>query len=282
MTKRLAVFGLLVAVGAGLAVYLSLPSNGASGGPATYARLQPPHAPTAVEVWRDPKRRLTFRWLGDNPGEVDRYDPSTLAVAEISDGQALGSTTFLSSRAAWSDIHDRYGVTEAQVSSALASGTRSPEPPAYRVAAPQHRHSDVYEGFTDYGTNIEKMARATGLVLPRLTSFEGYPLMGAAVVDEGLAGLSYGPHPSGDSAIDIDFAKSRPGDRKAVGTIDKTMFNSPRWRHHNGPVPYAQIGGGQILFPFRSEWVGVTVRRGDPGPRGWARIIRTIISAPTR
>ena len=105
MTKRLPVIGLLVALGAGLAVYLLLALNSGNGGPSTYARLQPVHGPAALEVWRDTKGRLTFHWLGDHPGEVDRYDPSKRALAEFSDGQALGSTTFPSSRAAWSHIH---------------------------------------------------------------------------------------------------------------------------------------------------------------------------------
>jgi|1186.fasta_scaffold58291_3 hypothetical protein len=281
MTKRLVVIGLLVAL-AGLGAYFLLAGHGGNGGRATYAQLQPVHGPAAIEVWRDHKGRLTFHWLGDHPGEVDRYDPSTLALGEFSDGQALGSTTFLSSRAAWRHIRALYGVTAGQITNALASGTRSAEPPAYRIGAPQHRSSDLYEGFTDYGTNIGRMAHATGLVLPRLTSFESYPLMGAGVGSDHLAGLSYGPHPLGDSVIDVDFAKSRPGDRKGVGTVYKTMFNSPRWRHHDGPVPYAQIGGGQIIFPYRSEWVGVTTMRGNPGTRGWAKIIRAILAAPTR
>lgn len=282
MTKRLAVIGVLGALATALVVYLLLASSGGSGGASTYARLQPVRGPTALEVWRDKKGRFTFHWLGDHPGEVDRYDPSTLALAEFSDGQALGSTTFLSSRAAWSHIHALYGVTTEQVANALASGTRSAEPPAYRISAPQHRNSDLYEGFTDYGTKIARMANATGLVLPRLTSLDGYPLMGAGVGPEHLAGLSYGPHPLGDSVIDVDFAKSRPGGRKAAGTVYKTMFNSPRWRHHNGPVPYAEIGGGQIIFPYRSEWVGVTTRRENPDARGWSKIIRVILTAPTR
>lgn len=247
-----------------------------------YARLQPAHGPAALEVWRDTKGRVTFRWLGDHPGEVDRYDPSTLALAEFSGGQALGSTTYPSGRAAWSHIHALYGVTKGQVTNALASGARSAEPPAYRAKAPQHGKSDLYDGFTDYGTSMGKMARATGLVVPRLTSLDGYPLMGAAVGPDGLAGLSYGPHPLGDSVIDVDFARTKPGNAKAAGTVYKTMFNSSRWRHHDGPAPYAQVGGGQILFPYRSEWVGVTTRRGDPSPRGWAKIIRAILAAPTR
>jgi hypothetical protein len=225
---------------------------------------------------------VTFHWLGDHPGEVDRYDPSTLALAEFSGGQALGSTTYTSSRAAWSHIHALYGVTKGQVTRGLASGTRSAEPPAYRVKAPQHKNSNVYEGFTDYGTNIGSMAEATGLVVPRLRSLDGYPLMEAVVGPEGLAGLAYGPHPLGNGVITVNVAEYRPGHRQAAGTVYKRMFNSPRWRHHNGPVPYSETAGGQIIFPFGSEWVGVTTMRGDPDARGWAKIIRAIRAAPTR
>jgi hypothetical protein len=224
---------------------------------------------------------LTFHWLGDSAGEVERYDPSRRALAEFSDGQALGSTTYTSSRAAWSHIHALYGVTESQVTSALASGTPSAEPAAYRVDAPQHKNSDLYDGFTDYGTNIGRMARETGLVVPRLTSLDGYPLMDAAAGPEGMAGLSYGPHPMGDSVVDVDFARARPGHRQAAGTVYKAMFNSPRWRHHHGPVSYSETGGGQIIFPYRSEWVGLSLRT-NPGAGGWAKIIRAILAAPTR
>lgn len=245
-----------------------------------YARLQPVHGPAALEVWRDAKGRLTFHWLGDHPAEVDRYDPSTLALAEFSDGQAGGSTTYTSSRAAWIHIHALYGVTKGQVMNALASGTRSAEPTDYRVNAPQHKNSDVYEGFTDYGTNIGRMAKATGLVVPRLRSLDGYPLMEAAVGPEGLAGLAYGPHPLGTGVITVNFAKYRPGNHHAAGTVYKSMFSSPRWRHHSGPVPYSETDGGDIIFPFQSEWVGVSVQT-NPGARGWAKIIRTILAAPT-
>jgi hypothetical protein len=268
-------------VGAGLAAYLLLASNGGNQGPAAYAQMQPVDGPAALEVWRDARGPLTFHWLGDHAREVERYDPSTLALAEFSDGQALGATTYTSSRAAWNHIQALYGVTEAQVTNALASGTRSAEPTDYRVNAPQHRNSDVYAGFTDYGTNIGKMAKATGLVVPRLSSLDGYPLMDAGVGSEGLGGLAYGPHPLGDSVIDVNFAKFRPGHSQAAGTVYKTMFNSPRWPHHNGPVSYSETNGFQILFPYRSEWAGVTTRE-NPGARGWAKIIRAILSAPTR
>lgn len=281
--RRWAVLGLVLAlVGAGLASYFLLASNGGNGEPATYAQLQPVHSPAALEIWRDGKGRLAFHWLGDHAGEVERYDPSTLALAEFTDGQALGSTTYTSRRAAWSHIHALYGVTESQVRTALASGTRSAEPAAYRVSAPQHKNSNVYDGFTDYGTNMKRMAKATGLVVPRLRSLDGYPLMDAAVGPEGLAGLSYGPHPMGNSVIDVNFAKFKPGHSRAAGTVYKTMFNSPRWPHHTGPVPYSETGGGQIIFPYRSEWVGVSARTTNPGPRGWAEIIRAIFAAPTR
>jgi hypothetical protein len=280
MTRRLAVVGLVVAVGAGLAAYLLLASNGGNKGPATYAQMQPVPGPAALEVWRDAKGRLTFHWFGDDAGEVERYDPSTLALAEFSDGQALGSTTYTSTRAAWSHIQAQYGVTEAQVTNALASGMRSAEPTDYRVNAPKHEKSDVYDGFTDYGTNIGRMAKSTGLVVPRLRSLGGYPLMDAGVGPKGLGGLAYGPHPMGDSVIEVNFAKFRPGHRQAAGTVYKTMFNSSRWPHHNGPVAYAQTNRFQILFPYRSEWVGVTVRT-DPGARGWAKIINAILAAPS-
>ena len=280
MTRRLAVVGLVVALGAGLAAYLLLTSNDENRGPATYVQMQPVHGPAALEVWRDAKGRLTFHWLGDHAGEIERYDPSTLALAEFSDGQALGSTTYTSAGAAWSHIHALYGVTEPQVTSALASGTRSAEPTDYRVNAPQHENSNLYAGFTDYGTNLGRMAKETGLVVPRLRSLDGYPLMGAGVGPEGLGGLSYGPHPMGDSVIDVNFAKVRPGHRQAAGTVYKTMFNNPRWPHHNGPVQYSETDGYQISFPYRSEWVGVTVQT-KPGTRGWAKIIRAILAAPT-
>jgi hypothetical protein len=249
-------------------------------GPATYAQLHPAGAPGAVDVWRDSKGRLTFHWHGDSPGEIERYDPKKFALAEFSDGQALGSTTYQLSRSAWRTIDAMYGVSEDDVASALSSGSPSPEPVDYAIAAPQHENSGLYEASTDYGTDIGKMARATGLVLPRLTTLGGYPLMNVSFGPQGLAGLAFGPDPMGDSKIVVDIGAYEPGHPNAAGTVYKQMYESRRWPHRHGPVDYMD-NEGQITFPYRSgEWITITPQV-TPSRSRLAAIIRAVLGAPT-
>jgi hypothetical protein len=173
----------------------------------------------------------------------------------------------------WSGCSSRRGAALAAYL-VLASNGGNGGPATYARLQPVR--------FTDFGTNIGRMAEATGLVVPSLRSLDGYPLIEAPVGPEGLAGLAYGPHRSDNGVITVNLAGYRPGNRQAAGTVYRRMFNNPRWPHHTGPISYAETDGGQIIFPFRSEWVGVTTMRGNPGAQDWAKIIRAILAAPTR
>lgn len=262
-----------------MALLLGACGGSATKGPAVHARLQPERAPSALDVWRDGKGRLTFHWAVDNPGEIERYDPSTHALAEFSEGQALGSTRYLSNRAAWAHIHMLYGVTEPEVTSALASGTPSPEPVDYRVRAPLGT-SGLYEGSTDYGKDIARMAKETGLILPRLASLGGYPLRDASMGPHGLGGIFFWPHQSGNSQIDLNIAVARPGHPDAPGTSYEQFFDKSRRYVRVAGTRYALVQGSAI-FPYRGEWISVGVS-GIASPKNWSPIVRAILAAPTR
>ena len=271
MTRRRVLIGLLIVLvgAAGLATALIADS---SKGPATHAVLLGNGGP--LDVWRDARGRLTFHWVIDNSGEVTRYDPSTLRLSDFSDGQALGSTTYLSSHAAWRNIHARYGVDRGDVADALASGDPSPEPVDYAVATPKHKgYSSLYEGFTDYGTDVARMAKDTGLVVPELTTLDGRPLTDIVCCAQGLAGLSYGQ-------VEINLAKYQPGKPNAAGTVYKEFYDRKPRLHRHGAVEYMDEGW-QLTFPYRAgEWIMVSRRVAFSRSEG-ATVVREIVRAPT-
>jgi hypothetical protein len=270
MSRRIVLIGLLVALGAGLVVSLWPAGKSGEGGPDRYAQLG------GLDVWRDTSGRLTFRWGDDTPGDVERYSPSTLTMTRISGRYQVASTIFVSSRSAWSTIHAWYGVTQPQLAKALANGTASGPPPGAQAVAPRTAKGR-YKFVTDYDTDVDRAATASGLILPRLEALDGYRFVDAAKVPGGAA-LSFGPERTGNDAITLDIARYDPERPGAMGTIDKQMYDSRRWHHHRGPVTYSVIDEVQIIFPYRSEWIGVTANRGAP----WAAIIRAILAAPTK
>ncbi len=221
--------------------------------PATHARLAANQG--ALDVWRDQHGRLTFHWVEDNAGEGFRYDPSTHRFAQLAGGKVLFSTTYLSSRMGWRAIRTLYGVSDSAVTAGLASGSSSPEPADYAVAAPpQKKDANGYDGFTNYGTNLAGLARDTGLVIPRLTMLDGQPLMAASNGPHGPAGVAFGPDPLGDPVIEIQVAKHRPGSH----------------------------GAREFVFAYRDgEWITVTPKHTLSQSRQ-AEVVREILRAPTR
>ena len=220
--------------------------------PATHARLAANQG--ALGVWRDRHGRLAFHWVQDSAGEGFRYDPSKHAFVQLAGGQVLFSTRYLSSRMGWRAIRDLYGVGESAVMTALASGSSSPEPADYAVAAPpQKADASGYDRVTDYGTNVAGLAKDTGLVLPRLTLLDGQPLMDASYGPHGPADVAYGPDPLGYPTIDFEIAKHRPKSHSA----------------------------GEFVFAYRDgEWITVTPRHALSQSRQ-AELVREILAAPT-
>jgi hypothetical protein len=269
--RRPVIAGLVLLLLAGLVVALWPAPHSDAEGPATHAVLLGNGGP--LDVWRDSHQRLTFHWVVDNSGEVSRYDPSTLRLSEFSDGEALGSTTYLSDHAAWRTIHALYGVDKAGVATAIASGRPSPEPVDFAVATPRHKgYSSLYEGHTDYGTDVARMAKDTGLVVPDPKTLEGRPLSDAICCAQGLAGLAYGQ-------VEINLAKYEPGRPNAAGTVYKEMYDRTRARHRHGPVEYVDQGW-QLTVPYGAgEWIMVS-RRTKFSPSEAVMVIREILRAP--
>lgn len=266
--------GLLVLLGVGVAVSLWPDGKSGEGEPDRYAQID--ESGHELDVWRDPHGRLTFRWKEDTPGEESRYSPSSLTMTRIvSDRYEIARTIFVSRRSAWNTIHAWYGVTEPQLTRALESGTKSGPAPGSR-AYPPRTAKGRRKFITDYGTALARSAAASGLTLPRLKTLDGFRFDDAANVPGGAA-LSYGPQRSGDDAITLNIARDEPEHPGAMGTIDKQMYRSARWHHRRGPVTYSVIDEVQIIFPYRSEWVGVTANRGT----SWPALIRAILEAPT-
>lgn len=261
----------------GLVLLLAACGGTAAKGPDTYAQLHPTRAPTALDIWRDPRGRLIFHWDGDRPDEAARYDPATRTLFELSGGWAYSQTTYLSGRSAWRTIHDSYGVTASQVTAALAKGTPSAAPLSAQAKVPKHKNKGYYEVITDYGLNTARMARATGFTLPRMSSLGGYPLMDASMEPHGIAGVFFGPNPGGDSSITLNIAVVRPGHPDAPGTGYKHFYTKARRHFRAGGIRYAVTGGGAI-FPYHGEWIFVS--DGSVAPT-WASVVRAVLAAPT-
>ena len=222
--------------------------------PATHARLTANQG--GLDVWRDSQGRLTFHWVADNAGEGFRYDPARHLFAQLAGGSVLFSTTYPAPGMGWRVIESLYGVREAKVEAALASGKQAREPADYAVAAPpQKKNAGGYDRFTDYGTDLAGMARDTGFVLPNLQMLEGQPLMAAAFGrPHGPAEIMYGPNPLGDRPVfDIQITKHRPG-----SSSDSDLVSVYRDR----------------------EWITVTPARTLSQSKR-AEILRALITAPT-
>lgn len=275
MPRRVVVIGLLVLLAAGVAVWVWPAGGSGETGPDRYAQIQ--EAGHQLDVWRDPAGRLTFYWEGDTPGTVSRYSPSSLTMTRITDSRyQVSKTIFESQRSAWKTIYGWYGVTRPQLERALASGTASGPAPGAKAYAP--RTAKGRRRFvTDYGTDVSRTADASGLVLPRLKTLDGFRLDDAAKVPGG-AELGFGPQRTGNDAITLNIARYDPEHSGAMGTIDKQMYDSRRWHHRRGPVTYSVIDEVEIIFPYHSEWIGVTANRGTR----WPALIREILAAPTR
>ena len=220
--------------------------------PATHARLAANQG--SLDVWRDRHGRLTFHWVEDSVGEGFRYEPSTHLFAQLAGGHVLFSTTYLSSRMGWRAIRTLYGVGDSAVTAGLASGSSSPEPADYAVAAPpQKKDASGYDGFTDYGTNLARLAKDTSLVLPSLKALDGQPLMDASYGPHGPAGVAFGPNPLGHPVIDFQVTKHRPKSHSA----------------------------DEFVFAYRDgEWITVTPKQPLSQSRQ-AELVHAIVTAPT-
>src|SRR4051812_35932066 len=120
-------FGLIVfaAVAAGGALFFafSRPAKAAT----TYAQVQA--STGAVDIWKDTSTGvLTFQWHGAT--DSLRFNPATFTTTEIDGTTVMAINTYPSSSVAWSDVDSEYGVTQSQVTSAIASGTTSAAPAA--------------------------------------------------------------------------------------------------------------------------------------------------------
>lgn len=276
---------LALIVGGLLVLSLSTIVAGTEKAPARYAQI--PLGSHGLDVWRDSSTGdLTFHWTDDNASEASRYSPKRSTLAEMSDGQILSVQHYRSSAAAWTTIRALYGLSQRQVHAALVAGAPSPLPPTAGDRIPKAGH----ETSSDYGHDIAALAKATGLTLPRLRSLQGFPLVDAAAghaygpVEGGNSGdvavLAFGNDRAGNTPVTVNVAAAVAGNPHADGSVDKQMYASSRWPHHQGPVRYEQSDEFDILFPYRQEWVGVTTNRAQ-SRRAWASIIRAILAAPT-
>ena len=248
-----------------------------TGGPAIHAVVL--GAPGPVDIWRDARGRLTFHHALDHRGDVDRWNPRTHTMDSFIGGALEDSESGLQSSEAWAEINAWYGVSAAEVGSALASGDPSPEPVGFTVSSPSMQSSPCdYAPSKNYGTDIRKAAAATGFVLPRLTKLAGLPLTGLSAAPNCSAAMTFGSSSRTIPPIEVDIAPLRPGDPNAPGTYYRSFFE--RLRHHHGAVEYV-ISAPSIVFPYASnEWISVdTSSSFMPGQA--AALVRAIVSAPS-
>ena len=233
--------------------------SGAAKGPSVHATVagtewRSPHRSVSrtLEIWQDKATRdLTFHWDGDNASEAWRYIPSRLSLVELSGGTAVSVTRYPSKGKAWLIVHELYGVTRGQVRDAVTAGRPS-------AAAPT---AGVRVAFT-------------GLVVPRLNSLGGDPLISASR-SSGAATLTYGRRDRlFNEAITVDIRRHLPA-------YFRRLFRTHP-KHRAAGVRYAEdSGNGDIIFPYRSsEWIDLLPTR-TPSRQELASMIREILAAPT-
>jgi hypothetical protein len=219
-----------------------------------------------LQVWRDSRGRLSFRVSSGHGWGYYRYSPRTFTLTEFPQpgGSLPVAVTYESARAAWAQIHSLYGVDEADVTKALASGEPSREPPSN--ASP-----GTIIHTTRYGTDFGRMAAATGLVLPRLRKLDGLSLRNLSnLLPQDLSHMYYGL-PSHE--IELVILKDDHGQpdstvpvkAKSYGRVAGTRYAIQSWR---------------VIFPYRGEWIEVR-----PFGVGISKrldsIVRAIVTAPT-
>jgi len=257
-----------------LTLVLAACGSGTAKGPATHAVVLGAAGP--VDVWRDARGRLTFHHVGDHRGEVTRWNPRTYTMDSFAGGALDDSESGLQNSDAWRDVNAWYGVDEATVMSALASGEPSPEPFGFTISSPPITSSpcdtEVGKG---YRTDIGKAAAETGFVLPRLTTLAGHPLIGVSVAKGCSAAMTYRTGPGLTVPAEVDIGRYRPGDPGAPGNYYKGFYD--RLRHHHGAVDYV-ADWPSIVFPYHGEWIAVTSFTESEAKA----IVRAIVDAPTR
>lgn len=140
--------------------------------------------------------------------------------------------------------------------------------------------------------DLARLARKTHLVLPRLMELDGYRLAQALRTNGNNVQLRYGHARDGlagkieraDNPIEVDVGTRDNEHTDLMGMLLGYYYNLPpgsgTTTHHRGPVDYAEMDAGRIIFRYHSAYIGVTAY--PPDRRGsWSKMIRAILAAPT-
>ena len=276
MPRSRTLIGLLAAVALGVTIAVvkvtDKTATRKTSGPAIHAVVIGAAGP--VDVWRDSRGRLTFHHVVDQKGELDRWNPKTHTMDSLTDGSLDDSESGLTDAQAWTDINAWYAVDKTTVMDALASGERSPEPFGFKIAAPKVSRCG-FPQFKDYGTEIDKMAAATKLVLPRLATLHGERLSALSGATGCVGAMTYG---SSSDSIQVDVGADHRGDVDSPVQVYKSSFAS--MPHHHGPVEYA-AQQSEIYFRYRpGEWIWINSSFNFT-PKQAKDIVRAVVSAPT-
>jgi hypothetical protein len=246
--------GLVVLLAAGLALTLFVSSRPAKAGTTTYAQLQTSNG--TVDIWQDNSTGvLTFQY--DGAPDSLRFDPSSFTVTGIDGTSVVSVDTYPSSSVAWSNVDSQFGVSQSQVTSAIASGTSSTAPAAALAnASTQNVTSSPYQTAVHYATNLTNLATGTGLGIPSLTYLDGYALVDTAKNeaygpdladsesvgsykgsgDTGkVANLWYGSDGTGGDLISVSIAAYSSTNPTADGSIYQSLYNSSSYPHYYAP-----------------------------------------------
>jgi hypothetical protein len=250
-------FGLLAV---GLVVALVARPDAARGGTTTYAQVSANGG--TVDIWQNNATGvLTFQIDGGT--DSTRLDPSSYKVTEIGDGIVQTVMTYASSSDAWSAVDGEYSVTQSQVGTALASGTTTSAPASASIdASTQNVSTAPYSTATDYANNLPSLKAGTNLIIPALTSLDGYSLVAATkgegygpdLADNESAGtytgsgdtgpialMGYGSDGQGGDMIDVNIAAYSSTNPTAAGSINRNLFNDTSYPHYYSYPPCTGI-----------------------------------------
>ena len=234
--------------------------------------------PLVVDVWSDTSTgELAFQVRGGTDVSLLRGR----TIFGVTDGRLGDETVYQSVRDAWRIVHERYGLTAAQATAALAAGETIARPALMTVPK-----RDPYEyTFTrDFGTNMGALRRAARFALPspgpRLDGrmLADVSLTRTRTVNGDLGNLGviiYSSNPARLGAGDTEDLLNVASPTSGAGASYATFFSNTG-RRIAGPGYDARImNDGDAILRYHGSYVLVRLDEQASGSR-WRSVLGRI------
>jgi hypothetical protein len=216
----------------------------------------PGGVPLVVDVWSDPSTgEIAFRIQGDT--DVDLLRART--IFDVTDGRLAGETVYQRAGDAWTIIHERYGLTSARTTAALAAGETVPRPPLMTVPKPD---SIGFIYSRDFGTDLAALRNAARFPVPspgprldsRVLAHASLDRVEASNVGPGnLAVIIYSSNPAKLGAGDTEVLLNAAPPTSPSGSSYATFF--AKSRHRISGVDARITSLGDVILRYHGSYV---------------------------